>query len=80
MAMVMDQLLGRRCSLRDIVASMDAQSHKRYHMSVGRVSRSSLVRLNEKRRRSPRGLVFDRHLCCVKAAGCSAKGWRVFMP
>ena len=44
-AMAMGQLSGR-CSLRDIVANMDAQTHKHYHLGVGRVSRSSLARVN----------------------------------
>ena len=45
-AMAMGQLSGR-CSLRDIVANMEAQTHKHYHLGVGRVSRSSLARVNE---------------------------------
>ena len=45
-AMVMGQLSGRY-SLRDIVANMEAQSHKHYHLGVRRVSRSSLARVNE---------------------------------
>ena len=38
--------LSGRCSLRDVVANMDAQTHKHYHLGVGRVSRSSLARVN----------------------------------
>ena len=45
-AMVMGQLSGRY-SLRDIVANMEAQTHKHYHLGVRRVSRSSLARVNE---------------------------------
>lgn len=45
-AMAMGQLSGR-CSLRDIVANMEAQTHKYYHLGVKRVSRSSLARVNE---------------------------------
>ena len=44
-AMAMGQLSGR-CSLRDIVANTDAQTHKHYHLGVGRVSRSSLAGVN----------------------------------
>lgn len=45
-AMAMGQLSGR-CSLRDIVANMEAQTHKYYHLGVRRVSRSSLARVNK---------------------------------
>ena len=45
-AMAMAQLSGR-CSLRDIVSNLDAQTHKLYHLGVGRVARSSLARVNE---------------------------------
>ena len=44
-AMGMAQLSGR-CSLRDIVSNLSAQSRKLYHLGVGEVSRSSLARVN----------------------------------
>ena len=44
-AMGAAQLTGR-CSLRDIVSNLSAQSRKLYHLGVGEVSRSSLARVN----------------------------------
>ena len=44
-AMGMAQLTGR-CSLRDIVSDLAAQSSKLYHVGVGVVTRSSLARVN----------------------------------
>ena len=44
-AMGMAQLTGR-CSLRDIVSNLAAQSCKLYHVGVGVVTRSSLARVN----------------------------------
>ena len=44
-AMGMAQLTGR-CSLRDIVSNLSAQSRKLCHLGVGEVSRSSLARVN----------------------------------
>ena len=44
-AMGMPQLTGR-CSLRDIVSNLAAQSCKLYHLGVGVVTRSSLARVN----------------------------------
>ena len=44
-AMGMAQLAGR-CSLRDIVSNLSAQSRKLYHLGVGEVSRSSLARVS----------------------------------
>ena len=44
-AMAMAQLTGR-CSLRDIVSNLAAQSSKLYHVGVGVVTRSSLARVN----------------------------------
>ena len=44
-AMGMAQLTGR-CSLRDIVSNLAAQSCKLYHLGVGVVTRSSLARVN----------------------------------
>ena len=44
-AMGMAQLTGR-CSLRDIVSNLGAQSRKLYHVGVGVVTRSSLARVN----------------------------------
>ena len=44
-AMGMAQLTGR-CSLRDIVSNLAAQSSKLYHVGVGVVTRSSLARVN----------------------------------
>ena len=41
----MAQLAGR-CSLRDIVSNLSAQSRKLYHLGVCEVSRSSLARVN----------------------------------
>lgn len=45
-AMAVAQLAGR-CSLRDIVSNLSAQSRKLYHLGVGAVARSSLARVNE---------------------------------
>ena len=44
-AMEMAQLAGR-CSLRDIVSNLGAQSRTLYHLGIGEVSRSSLARVN----------------------------------
>ncbi len=44
-AMAMGQLSGR-CSLRDVVANLEAQKQKLYHLGVGRVARSLLSRVN----------------------------------
>ena len=56
-AMATAQLSGRR-SLRDIVSNLDAQTHKLYHLGVGRVARSSLARVNrEQPSRTVRGAV-----------------------
>ena len=44
-AMATGQLAGR-CSLRDIVSNLDAQSRKLYHLGIGPVARSSLSRVN----------------------------------
>ena len=44
-AMGMAQLTGR-CSLRDIVSNLAAQSCKLYHLGIGVVTRSSLARVN----------------------------------
>ena len=38
--------LAGRCSLRDIVSNLSAQSRKLYHLGVGEVPRSSLARVN----------------------------------
>ena len=46
-ALALGQLSGR-CSLRDIVANLRVQEHKRYHLGIREVSRSSLARVNEK--------------------------------
>ncbi|NKC16216.1 MAG: IS4 family transposase [Gammaproteobacteria bacterium] len=35
------------CSLRDIVSNLDKQRRKSYHLGIGKVSRSSLARVNE---------------------------------
>ncbi|NKC15877.1 MAG: IS4 family transposase [Gammaproteobacteria bacterium] len=40
------QLAGR-CSLRDIVSNLDKQRRKSYHLGIGKVSRSSLARVNK---------------------------------
>jgi hypothetical protein len=40
------QLTGRN-SLRDIVASVSAQSHRIYHIGCAKLSRSNLSRMNE---------------------------------
>lgn len=45
-ALAMGQLAGRR-SLRDIVANLDAQAPRLYHLGVRRVARSSLARVNQ---------------------------------
>jgi len=39
--------LSGRCSLRDIVCNVSAQRKKLYHLGAGKVSRSSLARVNE---------------------------------
>ena len=49
-AMGMAQLTGR-CSLRDIVSNLAAQSCKLYHLGVGVVTRSSLARVTAQARR-----------------------------
>jgi len=46
-ALFMSQLSGRQ-SLRDIEANMNAQNRHHYHLGCGRISRSSLARVNEK--------------------------------
>ena len=46
-ALSVAQLAGR-CSLRDIVSNLSAQTAKLYHLGSGHVTRSSLARLNEK--------------------------------
>lgn len=46
-ALTMGQLAGRR-SLRDIVANLDAQAPRLYHLGARRVARSSLARVNER--------------------------------
>ena len=38
--------LCRRCSLRDVVATLQAQGSRLYHLGVKRVARSSLARVN----------------------------------
>ena len=38
--------LGRRFSLRDVIANLDAQAGRLYHLGVKRVTRSSLARVN----------------------------------
>ena len=44
-ALAVAQLSGR-VSLRDVVSNLQAQTHKLYHLACGRVSRSSLARVN----------------------------------
>lgn len=39
--------LGRRCSLRDVVANLEAQGSRLYHLGAKPVKRSSLARVNE---------------------------------
>jgi len=46
-ALTMGQLAGRR-SLRDIVANLDAQGPRLYHLGARRVARSSLARVNQR--------------------------------
>ena len=46
-ALALGQLSGRS-SLRDIVANLRVQEHKRYHLGIREVTRSSLARVNEK--------------------------------
>ena len=45
-ALATGQLAGRR-SLRDIVSNLNAQSASHYHLGTGRVTRSTLARVNE---------------------------------
>ena len=66
-AMAVAQLAGR-CSLRDIVSNLSAQSRKLYHLGVGEVARSSLARVNEEQ---PHGLyeaLFGRLLARCRTA------------
>ena len=44
--MAMGQLSGR-ASLRDIIDSMSAQTHRLYHLGSARLSKSNLARINE---------------------------------
>ncbi len=60
-AMAMAQLSGR-CSLRDVVSNLEAQSRKLYHLGVGRVARSSLARVNEEQPHELFKLLFERLL------------------
>ena len=67
-AMATAQLSGR-CSLRDIVSNLNAQTHKLYHLGVGRVARSSLARVNEKQPHELYEALFGRLLArCRKTA------------
>lgn len=45
-ALALAQVSGRS-SLRDVISNLSAQTTKLYHLGVGRVSRSSLARVNE---------------------------------
>ena len=45
-AMTIAQLSGRK-SLRDLVANIDAQRHRTYHLGMRRTSRATLARVNE---------------------------------
>ena len=66
-AMAVAQLAGR-CSLRDIVSNLSAQSRKLYHLGVGEVARSSLARVNAEQ---PHGLyeeLFGRLLARCRTA------------
>ena len=60
-AMTMAQLSGR-CSLRDVVANLEAQKQKLYHLGVGRVARSSLSRVNQEQPHELFELQFNRLL------------------
>lgn len=66
-AMAMGQLSGR-CSLRDIVANMEAQTHKYYHLGVRRVSRSSLARVNKEQAYTLYEQLFARLLRCCQGS------------
>ena len=56
-AMGMAQLSGR-CSPRDIVSNLSAQSRKPCHLGVGDVSRSSPARVNAEKPREPYWALF----------------------
>lgn len=60
-AMVLGQLAGRS-SLRDIVGILKLQAHKRYHLALKGISRSSLARVNEKQPYTLYEAVFDKLL------------------
>ena len=60
-AMAMAQLSGR-CSLRDVVANLEAQKRKLYHLGVGVVARSSLARVNQEQPHELFELQFERLL------------------
>lgn len=60
-ALATAQLTGR-CSLRDIVHSLKVQARKLYHLGCGRISRSSLGRVNEQQPASLFEAVFGRLL------------------
>jgi putative transposase len=66
-ALTVAQLTGR-CSLRDIVTNLKAQTHKLYHLGCRPVSRSSLARVNEQQPATLFEAVFGRLLSRCQAA------------
>ena len=66
-AMGMAQLTGR-CSLRDIVSNLAAQSCKLYHLGVGVVTRSSHARVNAEK---PWEMYEELHGLQVQKPSCS---------
>ena len=54
-AIAIGKLSGRR-SLRDIVANLEVQAHKQYHLGVRGVTRSSLAPVNEVQPHTSKGM------------------------
>ena len=69
-ALSMAQLSGR-VSLRDLVSSLSAQSHKLYHLGCHRVTRSSLARVNEEKTYTLYESLFEKLL--IRCQTCAPK-------
>ena len=75
-ALMVGQLGGQR-SLCDVENSLSAQSHLRYHLGVGAVSRSSLARSNQHRDAHFFVLLFERlYACCAQHASKHQLGFK----
>jgi hypothetical protein len=63
--------VARRCSLRDVVATLQAQGPRLYHLGVKPVARSSLARVNEEQPHTLFEALFERlfRQCQVLAPG-----------